>query len=259
MGGVAPPYREGSGGAGGHRVRPRPAGQAGAAPQAGGRLSAGHSVPNPRPPIPTRLQGPVPPPLPRRRGGVRPPPTAQSPWPRVPLGAVPDAAGEVLPGLGAGRLCPPVLPACTVGPGRGTGPAASCTQTEEGHRAGQVPEAVGRRGLLRAGLGVAGRASPCATCSHYTCPHPEACGCCFPTPSRSPDPAPGTACLHPHGPHCPPNGREPGVQLLGPCHLGGQTLSPARASTGRRTGGGGRGCCADILGPVQPRAWHRKS
>lgn len=106
-----------------------------------------------------------------------PPPEAHL-WSRVPTGTVPFAAGEVLPGLGAGHLRPPVLPALTVGPGCGSWPAACQAQVEAGHLAGQVLEAAGQRGQLRAGLGVAGRTSLCATCSEsrtplHTCPDPD--------------------------------------------------------------------------------------
>ncbi|XP_061249909.1 inactive sodium-dependent neutral amino acid transporter B(0)AT3 isoform X2 [Bos javanicus] len=71
-----------------------------------------------------------------------------------PIRAVPLAAGEALPGLGAGRLCAPVLPAHPVGPGGGAGPAARPVQTEDaGPAAGQMPKAPGRQGLLSTGPG----------------------------------------------------------------------------------------------------------
>lgn len=177
------------------------------------------------------------------RGSASPAPSPDAHlWPRVPTGTLPVTAGEVLPGLGAGHLRPPVLPARTVGPGCGTCPAARQAQTEAGHLAGRVPEAAGQRGQLRVGLGVAGGTGLCASCRqragpHYTLAQTLACGCRIPSPLRSADPAHGTAQLCDHSPRCPSSPWGPALGGDARSCLWGCTLCPASPWKGRRAGG----------------------
>lgn len=153
------------------------------------------------------------------------------PWGLVSCSTVPLGAGEGLPGLGAGHLRAPVLPACTVGPG---GPAAHPAQTEAAGQASEAARRWGGGGAAEGGAGVAGRALPVPEPDHASThspdPRPVVVAPDTVAPSR---PARGTAQLRHCSPRTSPDGGQPTVCLLGPA-AGGQALYPAtpRANNG---------------------------
>lgn len=127
-----------------------------------------------------------------------------------PAGAVPLAAGEALPGLGAGHLCAPVLPAHPVGPCGGALPAARPVQREDvGPAAGQMPKAAGRQGLLSTGPGWR-EACLCHSrgSTNTRMLGPEGPWSLFPTLSCPPDPLTAPPDSH-VSPRSSPNGPSP--------------------------------------------------